>query len=382
MSVSYIPEKIKHILWGKAAGRCQYEGCNEKLFLDQTTKFEFNQAYVAHIIADRPGGPRGDNVLSGELKRDITNLMLLCDRHHRLVDREDVDQHPVSRLINMKAKHEERIRLACDISENLRTHIILFGARIGEHGTPLTYSEAANATKPDFLPASDRPIILSMDSAHKDDEDSYWQIQFESLRRNFETELSRLKDTTETPHFSVFGLAPQPLLIQLGALLSDITQVKVYTRLREPETWKHPEDIAPLDFNIIEPEDKTGCPVLCISITAEIEETRIQKAIQQPISIWKLTVPNPGKDLVRSDTSLLNFRKRVREIFEKIRLAHGQSATLNVFPAMPNSTAIEFGRVWQPKAELPMIIFDQNTNRNGFIRTMSITKPKRTQHDY
>jgi hypothetical protein len=382
MSVSYIPEKVKFILWGKAAGRCQYEGCNEKLYLDQTTKAEFNQAYIAHIIADKPGGPRGDDVLSEKLKRDLTNLMLLCDRHHRLVDKEDVDGHPVSRLMNMKSRHEERIRIASDISEDLSTNIILFGARIGEHGTPLTYSEAANAIKPDFLPASDRPIILSMDSAHKDDEDSYWRIQSESLKRNFETELARLKDTSETPHFSVFGLAPQPLLIQLGTLLSDITRVKVYTRLREPETWVHQEDIAPVDFHIIEPADTTGYPVLNISITAKIEDSRIQKAIQGHISIWKLTVPNPGKDLVRSDMTLMNFRNRVREIFEKIKLAHGEDATLNVFPAMPNSTAIEFGRVWQPKAELPMIIFDQNASRNGFIRTVLITKPKRTQYDY
>jgi hypothetical protein len=382
MSVSYIPEKVKFILWGKAAGRCQYEGCNEKLYLDQTTKAEFNQAYIAHIIADKPGGPRGDDVLSEKLKRDLTNLMLLCDRHHRLVDKEDVDGHPVSRLMKMKSRHEERIRIASDISEDLNTNIILFGARIGEHGTPLTYSEAANAIKPDFLPASDRPIILSMDSAHKDDEDSYWRIQSESLKRNFETELARLKDTSVTPHFSVFGLAPQPLLIQLGTLLSDITRVKVYTRLREPETWANQEGIAPVDFHIIEPADITGYPVLNISITAEMEESRIQKAIQGHISIWKLTVPNPGKDLVRSDMTLMNFRNRVREIFEKIKLAHGQDATLNVFPAMPNSTAIEFGRVWQPKAELPMIIFDQNASRNGFIRTVLITKPKRTQNDY
>lgn len=42
MSVSHIPEKVKIRLWGKAAGRCQYEGCNKPLWLDSHTKAECN----------------------------------------------------------------------------------------------------------------------------------------------------------------------------------------------------------------------------------------------------------------------------------------------------------------------------------------------------
>jgi hypothetical protein len=97
MSVSYIPESVKIRLWWKAAGRCQYEGCNEPLWLDTLTLAEFNSAYIAHIIADKPAGPRGDPELSEKLKSDITNLMLLCDTHHRLVDIADVAGHPVDR---------------------------------------------------------------------------------------------------------------------------------------------------------------------------------------------------------------------------------------------------------------------------------------------
>jgi hypothetical protein len=58
MSVSYIPETIKLRLWAQAAGRCEYHGCNDRLWLDSVTKSEFNAAYIAHIVADEPGGPR------------------------------------------------------------------------------------------------------------------------------------------------------------------------------------------------------------------------------------------------------------------------------------------------------------------------------------
>jgi hypothetical protein len=75
MSVSYIPETVKIRLWGKAGGRCQYDGCNEALWTDSLTQAEFNSAYIAHIIADKPTGPRGDPTLSEQLKADISNLI-------------------------------------------------------------------------------------------------------------------------------------------------------------------------------------------------------------------------------------------------------------------------------------------------------------------
>jgi hypothetical protein len=36
-----------------------------------------------------------------------------------------------------------------------------------------------------------------------------------------------------------------------------------------------------------------------------------------------------------------------------------EGATIKVFPAPPVSAAVEVGRVWMPKADLPMTVFDQ-----------------------
>lgn len=117
MSVSYISDWVKFCLWGKAAGRCQYDGCNHPLFRDDVTQAAFNSAYIAHIVADKPEGPRGHPTLSEALKSDLNNLMLLCDVHHRLVDKVDVAGHPVEKLQGMKRKHEERMELLASISE-------------------------------------------------------------------------------------------------------------------------------------------------------------------------------------------------------------------------------------------------------------------------
>lgn len=175
MSVSSIPERIKIRLWGIAAGRCQYEGCNKPLWLDTLTKHEFNVAYIAHIIADSPDGPRGDPELSFRLRTDISNLMLMCDEHHRLIDREDVTGHPPERLLKMKQMHEERIALVTSLTEEKQSHVILYGANIGQHYSLVSWEKAFKAMSPNWYPAQKPATELSLkNSSFQDHESSYW----------------------------------------------------------------------------------------------------------------------------------------------------------------------------------------------------------------
>jgi hypothetical protein len=87
-----IPAKVQNVLWGRAAGRCQYAGCNKLLIGEQISGARnANRSYIAHIVGDSPDGPRGDPILSPKLAQDPDNMMLVCDEHHRVMDREMVD---------------------------------------------------------------------------------------------------------------------------------------------------------------------------------------------------------------------------------------------------------------------------------------------------
>jgi hypothetical protein len=228
MSVSNIPETVKMRLWGKSAGRCQYEGCNKPLWLDTLTKAEFNTSYIAHIIADSPDGPRGDAVLSKQLASDILNLMLMCDEHHRLIDKGDVFGHPVERLKAMKRQHEERVELVGGINAEKRSHILLYGANIGVQGSNLNYLDAASAMIPARYPADTHPIILgTVNSSLNDRTPQFWDVESQQLHTLFEQLVrSRIK-TGSIAHLSVFALAPQPLLMLLGSLLSRCGSVSI-----------------------------------------------------------------------------------------------------------------------------------------------------------
>jgi hypothetical protein len=99
-----LPERIKTIIWARSAGRCQYAGCNASLIGDDISgASNANKAYIGHIIADSKDGPRGHPVLSPQLAHDPDNLMLVCDAHHRVFDREMLAEHPVEVLRAMSS---------------------------------------------------------------------------------------------------------------------------------------------------------------------------------------------------------------------------------------------------------------------------------------
>ena len=52
----------------------------------------------------------------------------------------DVANHPEDRLVEMKRKHEERIARITAIAPEKESEIILYGANIGKHASPLSYA--------------------------------------------------------------------------------------------------------------------------------------------------------------------------------------------------------------------------------------------------
>lgn len=242
MSVSYISDQVKFRLWGKAAGRCEYKGCNTPLWLDSVTKHEFNLAYIAHIVADSPDGPRGHPILSEQLKADISNLMLMCDQHHRLIDKEDVAGHSVERLHAMKETHERRMETVTGIDAVSQSHVLLYGANIGEYASPVSYQKAFHAMLPDWYPAETTPMSLGMtNSSYEDRTPDFWKIEDTHLRKMVAQLVRPRLAQGQISHLSIFAVAPQPLLMLLGFLLSDIPAAVVYQLHREPPDWRWQE---------------------------------------------------------------------------------------------------------------------------------------------
>lgn len=371
MSVSNIPFKVRQKLWGCAAGRCEY--CNKPLWEDIVTKTQVSTAYIAHIVAEEPCGPRGDDVLSEKLKHDFSNLMLLCDTHHRLIDKEDVAGHSVERLREIKRKHEDRILIQTELSSDQQSHILHYAANIGRLNAVVTWEQSKEAMFPSHYPAESRAIEINIkNSAFRDSETDYWNIERQNLQRHFESKVQqRLGE--DIHHLSVFAIAPQPLLVELGRLLSDVSAISVYQHQKEPEdNWMWSEEPLPINYQVTRPDKKTDVVALNLSLSATIDNTRITSVLGDDVSIWTVTIDKPNNDFLKSRTQLQAFRERFRKLLDEIKLEHGQHQIIHVFPAVPVSSAIEIGRVWMPKADLPLMLYDQNYKLGGFAEAFTI----------
>lgn len=374
MAKSKIPDKVQRALWARAAGRCQFRGCNCELIGDLLSGKEDKMfGFVAHIVADSPEGTRGHPTRSALLAKDLSNLMLLCAKCHRLIDNEAPDEHPEELLLLMKEEHERRVRLATGIQPDRASHVIRFGANIGKNEALVARDDIFASMLPDRSPASFETIDLEMLGLSLDDADEqYWQIQQGNLQRQFADKIRGRIERQQITHASVFALAPQPLLIELGRQLCDILPAEVHQRHREPATWKWQNDTPSIKFQTVTPSEIHPTVALILGLSASVSQDRIVSVLGDGVSVWSITAKSPHNDILRNAGDLSRFRQELRRLFDRIKAVHGEGATINVFPALPVSAAVEVGRVWMPKADLPLNVFDQNRRIGGFASALTI----------
>lgn len=380
MSKTSIPNKVQNALWAKAGGRCQYRGCNELLVGDlMSGKRAGTYGLIAHIVADvgdtlQSKAPRFDPVRSPLLAKEIGNLMIMCHKHHKLIDVEAVDEHSEAILLQMKKEHEERIELNTGIGADRASHVLRFGASIGTHPVLVDTNAIFAAMPPDRHPAGNTTIDLQMKNhAAQDDEAGFYEIERSNLQRLFAQRVTERVESENLTHLSVFALAPQPLLFELGRLLNEIVPVTVHQLHRDPKGWAWARDADPLEFELREPNGGYGGPVaLKLAISANLDDERILSALgSSDAAIWTVTVSDPHNDVVRQPADVASFAKTMRRAYARIQEVHGAHTTVNVFPAIPVSLAVEAGRVWMPKINPALRLFDQVRDR-GFVEAFTI----------
>jgi hypothetical protein len=71
----HIAVAVQCMLWGKAAGRCEFAGCNVPLWKSSVTQEPVNIAQKAHIYSFSSEGPRGHDGV--DAINSIENLILV-----------------------------------------------------------------------------------------------------------------------------------------------------------------------------------------------------------------------------------------------------------------------------------------------------------------
>lgn len=375
MSVTSIPNDVRYRTWVLAGGRCQYRGCNAPLWRDDLTLAAMNRAYLAHIVADSPNGPRGDATLSDQLKADPSNIMLLCDAHHRLVDREDVEGHPVELLRQYKQEHEERIERQTAIHPNSRTEIVLLGTKLAERQGRVSIEQAREAVLADGrYPVSHNGIQVDLADIGVDENDAeYWPLIQKLIDRELERYLEPLDGPMGHPlnHLSIFALAPIPALVYLGARIGDMIAAQTFQRQRSTEDWQwQPLADPDFDYVVVGPTDRGVEPAqrvaIKLSLSGDVRDAEVESALGEGVPTYSISIAEAQPDLLKSKEQLELFRSKWRRLVAEIRDVHGEQCEIHLFPAVPVSVAVEIGRSRLPKIDPLLVIYDCDRNRGGF----------------
>ncbi|MBV7469319.1 HNH endonuclease signature motif containing protein [Aeromonas sp. sif0611] len=100
-----ISDKNRKILWGKSGNLCAI--CRQALVIDPTTADpESVVGDECHIISGAKGGPRHNPEFPTDEIDSLSNLMLLCRVHHKMIDDQE-ETYTASVLNNIKSNHEK-----------------------------------------------------------------------------------------------------------------------------------------------------------------------------------------------------------------------------------------------------------------------------------
>lgn len=371
----YVTDQVQRELWARAAGRCQFDGHNRLLYTSCVTQESVNAAQKAHIYAFSENGPRGRGPYRSNVEplNDVSNLMLMCYDCHKKIDQAGgEDRYPAELLLAWKKQHEQRVEIVTGIASDKKSHVVLYGANIGSEKSPIQFHACVEAMFPQWYPACERPVLVSMKSELNDSSPLYWRTESQHLLKAFQRKVLSIIEDDPCKHFSLFALAPQPLLIQLGALLTDKIDVETYQLHREPKGWFWQDSKDDFDYVINKPDDYDGKPALIVSLSDHVSQERITSAIGEDASIWEITLTKPHNDFMQSKQQLSLFRKHLRNLIVQIKRAHGEATPLHIFPVMPVSCAIEFGRTRMPKADMPWLIYDHDMNAQKFVKAIEL----------
>ena len=361
------------ILFVRAGGRCEFDGCNEYLLEHHLTLTEGNFAQFAHIVAFSPEGPRGQSLPRPGAINDASNLMLLCPRCHKLID-DNPQDYSRTTLEGYKQRHEDRIKLVTGLGPDLKTTIVQLKANIGGQAVDIPVSQVMEAITPRY-PNDRKGFVIDLTKIHGDDA-AFFQTAIQNIKREIERLYSPGMDVENTRHISLFALAPIPLLIFLGNQLSNKIPVELYQRHRDTETWIWKTLGEPAAYHFCQRQVGTdpSSVALVLSLSGTIHLKDLPADIDDSFSVYEITlesaVPNPL--FLRTREDLTRFKDIYQACMRTIMKNHSGVKTIHLFPAVPAPIAILCGRELFPKVDPALRVYDYDKAQGGFTFKLEV----------
>lgn len=314
---------------------------------------------VAHIVADSPAATRGDAARSEALAKDERNLMMLCYDCHERVDRNGkANEYSEAELLAMKREHEERIELVYSSTGVRESLAVLMTFPIGPQSPiideRIVFHAIIGNSRFKRFPAAKSVHIDKSDFDLVDSAPDFWPRAETLMQELFGSRIQPLLTARHAPtHLTVAAFAPIPLLMKLGSLLGDKTDVSVLDLPMNGWLW----DTAP---GTPAPSFQFSVPAsLPREVAVEVCVTSLVSDVQPPheVPIVRFEAASPNRGIIRTDAHLDEFRKRCNEFF--VALTAAGARVIHVYPATPLSASVELGRLLLPKTLEEVHVWDK-----------------------
>ena len=371
-----VPKHTRLKLWVKAAGRCEFRGCNEPLWQNNLTLSDGNFAEVAHIIASSEDGPRGSEE-SPDLQIDFSNLMLLCPRCHKEID-DDPDRYPIELLRQWKQEHEKRIEIQTSYPEEIhKSTVVLFTVKIKDRIPRINPEAYRNAMFPKY--PVDEGIKIEIPDFDRHGDEVEWNTYARTIEGKIKTRVEEGINEKKIKHFSVFAIGPMPLLMFLGKCIGDTIPADLYQSHRNikdtSQTWswqaEEPEIPTSYIVNPIKVVENSESVAIILALSDTIDKDKYANFIDDTFSIYEITIEDPSPHFLKNPKQLEHFSYEYRKLLNQIQTTHGHRCKVFILPAVPISIAVECGRVMLPTKD-PEIFACEYYDQDGFRKVLKI----------
>ncbi|TAM04862.1 MAG: SAVED domain-containing protein [Pusillimonas sp.] len=361
-----------------AAWRCQFPGCGENLREHFPTGQRGNYGYFAHIVASSPEGPRGDIEDSPRLANDPTNLLLLCDGCHRLIDRISPAEYGVERLRDIRtASIAEVSRLLDSLRYRSVRPIFILGNITGQvaYISPADIAEALWSRKLRSVKGDAESFFHSGTYLHKVHTATYWNALFEVLRQDIPVLQRYLngsgKGGASREELAIFPLHSTSVLILAGRILGDNAGIHLFQPHRNKNgenasvtRWAWPTQAqtpAPDKYKMRISRDKianSNEACLLISITFSIDHTRLPEHCycdgQLQLPTVEVFVDEPNSEAISHPEDLAQFGTRLNDALRKLQDDFGIEK-VHLFVGAPTTAAVVVGQKMQARHQATFV---------------------------
>ena len=340
-------------------GRCMFNGCGEKLTLDEVTGVEGNYGTLAHNIASSENGPRGVLYFSHALSNDPNNILLLCEKHHRLIDKVANAEYAAPVLSKMRTMHIAQCEDLLDaLSFNpMNVYVILWPVNKNVPHSP-SKIDVANSLKPlrARLHREIETFIETSDYIREESTEVFYQHLISELEHSVDRLIRATKHEKHTA--AIFAFGPMPALIALGAKLGNKAKFTPMLMYRDGACWMWPNPECKETFYELSIPDLRGITEVSIRINFTADpNSSLAYAKALGFSIINLTAKKDfmGNGAIRNPQKGIEFSAELQRLFHTLKDRGIQK--IHLFPCVSNAASIWIGQAYDVNHP-EMVVYD------------------------